>query len=256
MNNARHNPAMDTTQVVARSELYNEDNDSAPSSTELDEDMIPKFEFVTVNQTGEVNGKEAGDGPANEEEEFDFPLFSFGGSIDVSNADSLPNNEAEEQEQGQSRGRNTRRLIKVSLREESPDFVKQERPRSYYFADYSQDDIKKFESSAINYQVAVREHTLLATVSAIGRGRHSLNLDEHNKRIESDRLRELKIRRRRPGKKQREARKQGAERVKQRLENAKEIKKLVKKKFHKRGGKKNQKTSDVVAKQQPRFRTE
>ncbi|CEP63118.1 uncharacterized protein LALA0_S07e02784g [Lachancea lanzarotensis] len=235
-----------TCSSVARRDLYNEDNDSAASSTKLEEEMTPKFEFVTVDQTSETQGKDIGEGAMVEEEVFDFPLFSFGGNMDIIN-DRDPSDDLSENQE-RSRGRNPTRLIKVSLREESPDLVQQERPRSYYFADFSQDDIKRFRISAIDYEVAIQDHTLPTSESATVDKRFPINLDQHNKKIEAERLRELKVRRRRPGKKQREARKQGAERLKQRLQSAKDVKKLVKKKFHKRGGKKNHKTTEMVAK--------
>ncbi|SCU86299.1 LAME_0D05446g1_1 [Lachancea meyersii CBS 8951] len=227
---------MNSTKHVSRSELYDDNLSSPSSSTEWNEAIIPEFEYVSVVKTGEDDQKESTEN-AQANEEFDFPLFSFGTTMENVDRDSSLENPDDDE----GRGRTSTRLIKVSLREPSPEFFNNERHRSFYFADYTEEDLEKFKNSAIDYELATKEHKFLGKYSIPGRKSRVLCLEEHNEKIETERLKELKRRNRRSGKKQREARKLGLERVKQRLEDAKAVRKLMKKKFHKRGGKKNKK---------------
>lgn len=148
--------------------------------------------------------------------------------------------------------------MKVSLREPSPDRIVQERPHNYYFAEFTDDDHAKFQRSAVGFDVILQESKLGAHRGwPQFRGR-VLNLKEHNARIEQLIVRERHCRKRRPGKKQRLAKRQGKINEQQREEKAKEIKKMIKKKFHKRGGKKNKNSESALQKDtaKPKFRTE
>ncbi|CUS23998.1 LAQU0S13e01002g1_1 [Lachancea quebecensis] len=231
---------------VTREELFDNSTEE-PLPTEEKPSIEPDLEFITVNDV-QANDSKCGDNTEGAEE-FEFPLFSFGVM-----EDSVGHN-SEKDDVKESRGRTSTRLMKVSLRESSPDFVKQERPRSFYFAEYSAEQVENFEIAAIKPENVLQER---AAGPYLGwpqfRGR-LWDLDSYNAKIERERLRELRIKRRRPGKKQRLARKAGSERVKGRLEKAKEIKKLAKKKFHKRGGKKNKKM-EGEGPSKPKFRKE
>lgn len=200
---------------------------------------------VDVEKDQEPNDKTE----SQSQEEFDFPLFSFG------NANESTAGDVEVKE---DRGRSEAPLMRISLREPSPDRVVQERPRSYYFAEFTQDDHAKFQQSAIGFE------TILKDSQADDRrgwpqfkGR-VLNVSKHNAHIEQLNIRERHCKRRRPGKQQRLARRQGTANEKRREEKDKEIKKMIKKKFHKRGGKKNKKPEFNPLKDaaKPRFRTE
>ncbi|KAM3160807.1 hypothetical protein ACU8KH_04952 [Lachancea thermotolerans] len=230
---------------VTREELFDNDPDEPLQEEQL---LIePDLEFITVNDVQVSDSKQ--DNDPEGAQEFEFPLFSFGAMENSASHDS------EKDDAEESRGRTSTRLMKVSLREPSPDFFKQERPRSFYFAEYSVEQTNNFKTAAIEANDILRESAVAPNLRwSQFRGR-LWDLKSHNAKIEREQLRELKIKRRRPGKKQRLAKKAGSERVKERLEKAKELKKLAKKKFHKRGGKKNKKMeSDGPSK--PRFRTE
>lgn len=185
------------------------------------------------------------------EEEFDFPLFSFGNTDQSTAGDN-------DDEVNEDRGRSKAPLMKISLREPSPDRVIQERPRSYYFSELTEEDHAKFQESAIEFDVILKE-------SQVDDGKRwqqfrgrILNVNDHNSRIEQLHIRERHCKKRRPGKKQRLARRQGKINEIQREEKAKEIKKMTKKKLHKRGGKKNKKAEFNPLKDaaKPKFRTE
>ncbi|SCV05424.1 LANO_0H07184g1_1 [Lachancea nothofagi CBS 11611] len=231
---------MDTFKHVSRSELYGEQ--TAEPSSDSGDLQLPDFEFVSV--TKDDTGSSADPTKAAEiEDEFDFPLFSFG----VSEAPE-DHSENKKLENDGSRGRSATRLIKVSLREPSPDIISQERPRSYYFAEHTPEQTAEFEKIAIDYNLATKESRLTPSSRWPEYRGRLLDARKYNEQFELERLREIKIRRRKPGKKQRKAKQIGAQRELERLERAKELKKLAKKKFHKRGGKKNKKPVESTAK--------
>lgn len=154
-------------------------------------------------------------------EEFEFPLFS------LSTLETAADHDVKASHGEESRGRSSNKLMTVSIREPSPDIVRQERPRSFYFAEYTSEQVSNFQKSAIEYDTVLRESTQGPYRGwARYRGR-VLDVVSHNEKVSRERLREQKLKRRRPGKKQREARKAGAQRVTERLEKAKDIKKLA-----------------------------
>ncbi|CAR27604.1 hypothetical protein ZYGR_0N00860 [Zygosaccharomyces rouxii] len=243
---------MSDFKVVSRKNLYDSDasDESLPNDNDQQEVYEPpnSFEIVEVDVKKDQDPNDKTESQL--QEEFDFPLFSFGNT----NESAAGDDEVQE-----DRGRSEVPLMRISLREPSPDRIVQERPRSYYFAEYTQDDHAKFQQSAIGFDDILKESQLGAHKGwPQFRGR-VLDVSENNARIEQLNIRERHCKRRRPGKQQRLARRQGATNVKQREEKEKEIKKMIKKKFHKRGGKKNKKPEfnplkDAAAK--PKFRTE
>lgn len=134
-------------------------------------------------------------------------------------------------------------LMKVSLRDLPVEKLEQVRPESYYFSRNTSDELLRFAASAVNPDLILEDSKLGPNQGwEKFRGKH-MDVSKHNKEVERILLREKILRKRRPGKKQRLARKLGAERELEREMKDKEIKKMLKKKFHRRGGKKNKKTS-------------
>lgn len=192
-----------------------------------------EFEIVEVNSNGpKPNQKES----LQDNDEFEFPLFSFSATTDIYDTDA--NNISDATANG---GSNCVKLMKISLREPSPEIYHQERPKDYYFSKYSEIDQQRFASSVMDYNTVLKEAQLEPNRGWSQYRGKVLHLAEFNNMIDSQRLRERKLRKRRPGQKQRRARKLGAEHQKEREEKAKDIRKMVKKRFHKRGGKKNKK---------------
>lgn len=201
---------------VSRSSLFD-------SNTPDEEVYVPDLDSEIVQvDTEEVQNDE-------NPQEFDFPLFSFGA--------------APVQEE---RGR-TIAQAKVTLREASEERINNERPSSYYFAQYDDDEKTQFDLSAVTGQDILNQVNMTRAYKDIFSHR-ILDVGEYNKRID----RETQApKRKRPGKNQRKSKIESQIRQKQRrqvyrlLEEEKE-RKLMKKRFHKRGGKKNKKkTVDV-----------
>lgn len=185
------------------------------------------------------------------EDEFEFPLFSMGGQetsgtkeVEEAEAGKEADKEAEieadkvkgkgsDGTESESRGR--LQTMKVTLREESVERVKNERPAEYYFAQYSEEVKRQFA------QAAVEPETLHTIPVRDWHNHRVLDLNQHNHQIELE-----KAKSKRPGKAQRMNKIRSKERVKerQRVHKQLEIQKqrlLKKKVFHKRGGKKHKK---------------
>lgn len=210
--------------------MFDESIDSEPVDPPNTEDCYADtykppngLEIVEVNIQKHHEGE--GAKGTHEADEFEFPLFSSGPRHAQSEDSNSP--------QGP--------LIKVSLREPSPDVFITERPRDYYFVQYCEKDHEQFKKSAIDYSLVIRDAKSEANVRWPQFCGSVLSVKEHNDQLERIARREKHRMKRRPGKNQRLARKAGAQNEKERVEKAKEIKKLIKKKFHKRGGKKNRK---------------
>lgn len=194
------------------------------------------LELVEVNVKDESHSENAVE---EEKDEFEFPLFSSS-VVDNSEKTAVEGNGLNDKAEASS----TRRLMKVSLREPTYEQYNQERPATYYFAKYSDEDRQRFAKSAVDYDTIMKE-VKLGPYKGWSRFRGAIvDLKEYNNSIESSILRESKLRKRKPGKKQRLAKKMGIQRENERQERAKEIKKMIKKKFHKRGGRKNKKKAD------------
>lgn len=183
-------------------------------------------------------------------------MFSFGATSEP--ADHSADSSEKQDNNDDSRGRAEVRLMKISLREPSPEIIIQDRPKSYYFSEYSERDKENFISSAIKYDDIFKDKDLI--VSKPSKKAQIIDLNEYNAQAEKQLQRERLLRKRRPCKKQRLARKMGQEMVKEREALAKKLKKEMKKKFHQRGGKKNKKkpTMNPLANAgaTPKFRTE
>lgn len=192
----------------------------------------------------DVGEKDVGE----KEDEFEFPLFSMGGQetsgtkdVEVAEAGKETETEADKVSgkdsgldgtESESRGR--LQTMKVTLREESVERVKNERPAEYYFAQYSEEVKRQFAQAAV-------EPNTLHTITVRDWSHKVLDLNQHNHQIELE-----KAKSKRPGKAQRMNKIRSKERVKerQRVHKQLEIQKqrlLKKKVFHKRGGKKHKK---------------
>ncbi|CCE62475.1 hypothetical protein TPHA_0C03220 [Tetrapisispora phaffii CBS 4417] len=238
---------MNHLKIVSRKDLYDE-----PFSTIDDESLEgnnrvilaePIFEIVEVDN---INNKEdSNKGDSNNEnddeennqvhDEFDFPLFSFGASFPISNVDQVETNS----EDIAGRGGSEVKLMKISLREPSPEITNTERPDSYYFATYTEDDKRNFEKSAIEFDAIFEDKAI--NINRPGKKHKIIVLEDYNKKINELNERANILRKRRPGKKQRVAKKLAKEKIKEREQLLKTLKKEKKKMFNKRGGKKNKK---------------
>lgn len=183
----------------------------------------------------EVEHQSEGESENNQDDEFDFPLFSFGG---------------EEKKDEEERGRTS--VMKVSLREESVERIIQERPESYYFASYTEEEVSQFGQASITGE----EIIIMSKQKDIDSHPWKvLDLNRHNEIIEQEKPKKKS----RPGKNKRlgiiKSRERKAERQKVFKEVEKQHKKYLKKKmFHKRGGKKHKKKENKDDK--PKYRTE
>lgn len=224
-------------QIVSRKDIFSQSSTDEVNHTTTTYESPVDLELVEVDVQTDRPKEDA---DADENDEFDFPLFSFG----------VAGNNTE---QGEEKSTGTGRLMKVLLREPEHTVATQERPKGYYFATYTEDDHQKFSRSAIDYETAMKDATL-GPYQGWPRWRGTMvDLNEYNAKIESSLRRQKKLQTRRPSQKQRLAKKMGMQREKERQEKAQEIKKMMKKRFHKRGGKKNKKKAEPVT---PRFRTE
>ncbi|CAI4036053.1 hypothetical protein SMKI_14G2690 [Saccharomyces mikatae IFO 1815] len=155
--------------------------------------------------------------------------------------------------------------MKISLKEPEEEIINQKRPDEYYFANYSAEQRLQFLKSSVDSDTIIEESTKILADDLRVRDKWPycqgkiIDLQKHNAEIELQQQKDLKIKKRRPGQKQRAAKKLALERTKERDAKAREIKKMLKKKFHKRGGKKNKKkvlNPLANAGSTPKFRTE
>lgn len=265
---------MSTLKVVSRKDLYNSDDNEDHFEDDINDDVVleapMEFEFIDVvnedkkeevedtkedqvdddNKEAQSEKNEAVE-EDNKEEEFEyFPLFSLGGDENTANSDTTT----------ESCGN----LMKISLKEPVIEYIKQERPKEYYFTNNDDERKHEFEVSAITAEVIISSSNIGYSSQKFSQyfGK-VIDINEYNKKIDEERIREKILKNRRPSKKQRLARKLGKEREEERKQKAKEIKKAIKKKFHKRGGKKNKKVTKInplenagAIESKPKFRTE
>ena len=194
------------------------------------------FDFVEVDNN--TNGQ---DNPEQEQElEFAFPLFSSAAttSNQTDERDDLP----------------LRQQIIVTLRGENEDtdlIIEQHNKRQsdlkYGKIEYSIDETNKFKTTAIDYDDIFT-----------GGNYHD---KKSNSSVEIFKVGELinpivKQKKKKLGQKKRLAKKLGKERELNRKLKEQEIKKLIKKKFHKRGGKRNANSKPKPANKVTKFKTE
>lgn len=206
---------------ISRKELYSDEE------MEDEQVILPKLDFEIVDAQIDEPQESAMD------DEFDFPLFSFGGATNVTELV----HEAEE-ERGRTLEKST--LVKVSLRSPSP-MLKQERPMSYYRANYTAVQRDNLQKSAISYEEIIRD----ASFTVNNPHDKVIDLAKYNANVERD-IQSLKKNKFRPGKKARLARirsRQGLKERKnyQKLLDEEAMKKLLKKINRTRGGKKHKK---------------
>jgi len=240
---------------VSRHDLYNSESEDV-SDTESSPIILPNFEFdiienndqdVEMREVNKNEGEGGEDQGDEDQQDFDFPLFSMG-NIERGRSETKTN------------------TIRVTLRSPSPEIINQERPKSYYFAEYNDEMKKQFKYSAITYDDVIKSSNQIS-YGPIGK---IINLKEYNDKISKELTKNS--RKSRPGKKARLAKIKSRENNKQRDKIQKEIEekqkaKLLKKMHHKRGGKKHKKKkatdeSSVVQQKQgaggekPKYRTE
>lgn len=182
------------------------------------------FDFVEVDNNTNENVQD------NEDEmEFAFPLFS-----------SAPAADNKEDENDRS---SLRQQIIVSLRGENEDvdaIVEQHNKKhsdiKYGKTEYNLEDKQRFQSTAVDYADVFNtwKYNDKKSNSTV----QTLNIGELINPV-------IKTKKRKLGQKQRLARRLGKEREEARKLKDLEIKKLIKKKFHKRGGKRNAKPKTV-----------
>ncbi|ODV76876.1 ankyrin [Suhomyces tanzawaensis NRRL Y-17324] len=149
---------------VSRASLYNSDDEqSAPESPDQEVYVAPAFDFIEVDNTEDHENDE-------EEEEFDFPLFA-------SAATSEPGSKDE-------RGRPEQRVMKVSIREESVEKVNNERPQTFYYANYTAEQKHQFELAAVTAEDIYKNVFVVENAS-----RKCIDLKKHNDGVEAEKAR-------------------------------------------------------------------
>lgn len=192
--------------------------------------VLPEIEFELVDVDITNTSRNSGCNSEDQNEEFEFPLFSLEDETSKQNSNNQDN-----KSQDVSRAR----LIKVSLKEHPLVIAKNERPKDYYFSSYSEERQREFDSVAVEYSDILKEALMTDKPNMNQFKGKLIDVGHYNRSIALETSRYLRMKRKRPGKNQRMARKIGQKHNKEREERIKEIKKMVKKKFHKRGGKKN-----------------
>lgn len=168
------------------------------------------------------------------DEEFEFPLF----------AAPPPNSKAEEPKDDTSmdvvvdeeRGRTKSKIMKVSLREESLEVIKNERPLSYYYASYSEDQKRQFLEAAVSGDDIYQQIQISVPIED-PKPWKCLVLESHNAQIEKELAKQKKrSHSKRAGKKKREykvacrERKLERKRIEKKLQKEKDAK--FKKQFY------------------------
>lgn len=219
-----------------------------------------EFDFIEVDQNDEEQEeaevstgisqqhdatKDDNDEKASDEE-FEFPLFA------------APSKE-EKVETGEKIA-----IMKVSMREDIEENIKNERPSSYYFAVYSEDDKKAFEQAAITADDLYSE--LRISIPAYNpKPWKCLDLNAYNASIELELARQKRRNKGcRAGKKKRtckiECRERKLERTKIEKKLKREQQQKDKKKFFKQNSYKNFKRkaggAPAPAAKKPKYRTE
>lgn len=212
-----------------------------------------EFEFVEVDKdTNDIEiipdekVEELEENVASENEEFDFPLFA---SVASDEREDIKNKEGQDVKDNVARPQ----VMKVSLKEDYEEVIVNERPESYYFARFSEEQKTQFIAAAITAEDIYEQANVVIDLQPW----KCIDLKKYNLKIENELLK--KKLNRRPGKKKRENKIACRERKLERAKTYKKIEKekmakLKKKMFHKRGGKKHKKKEVAPAK--PKYRTE
>lgn len=222
-----------------------------------------EFEFVEVDESNEPEPTEMNEAnddideaKEKEDEEFEFPLFAAPSSS--AHQDGKLSKMEEDEE---TRGRNKDRVMKVSLREESVEVIKNERPLSYYMATYTDEDKSQFIAAAVTAGDIYSQLEIITPVRD-PKPWKCIDLSKYNREVEREiQKNNAKTKSRsRPGKKKRlniiACRERKLERKKVDKKIQKELDAKIKKKmFHKRGGKKHKKVASL-AQSKPKYRTE
>ena len=205
--------------VISRSDLYKEENNKSETSDVINDFPHEELEIVDVVANDDNN-----DTQNTERGDFEFfPLFADDGLTKV----TIETNE---------RVNDISKIEELHGRNESPvEYINRERGKDYYFSQYTDQQMKEFEDAAIDIET-LQKYSYPRTLHG-RKSRYILDVNEHNSSIDKELLRIKKLKRRRPGQKQRLARKLGKKHEQERLE----LKLLLKKRFRKRGGKKNRK---------------
>lgn len=200
-------------------------------SNDIDDQEIIK-DNVQVT-TGVENSQEKKE-ERESDDEFDFPLFSA--PIPTSNLKESTEIDDTAHEADQGRGRLETRTMKVSLREESIEVIKNERPLSYYRAIYTEKEKKEFIDAAILSDDIYKQISISIPIKDPCPWK-CMNLNEHNAVIQSQILKQKeKHQKRRAGKNKRSSKIGSQERKVERRKVEKKLKKekeaKIKKQFY------------------------
>ncbi|XBW35224.1 hypothetical protein QEN19_000787 [Hanseniaspora menglaensis] len=185
---------------------------------------VPEFEFMEVNNT--ISNAVEKD-KVDEDMEYMFPLFSTNPTIELN---------VQENEEKKERESLRNQLI-VSLRDATDDIdqIILEHNFKQSNAKFGRTICK--DSSIQEYQLmAVEYETIFAEKSNYNDLKSNSTIEILSSLCKNNSISKNK---KKVGKRQREAKKVGQQRELERKEKAIEMKKIIKKKFHKRGGKRN-----------------
>ncbi|KAK6205409.1 uncharacterized protein RJT21DRAFT_117887 [Scheffersomyces amazonensis] len=266
---------MNKGKIVSRSNLYDSDEPGSESENEGNQYSMPykmEFEFIEVeNNSGldtGINATESHGSSDNldtnhedkpDNDEMEFPLFSFDATTAKSNqveSNNIKEDNQEQQQVSEETRRPKNQIMKVSLREDFVEVIKNERPISYYLAHYSDQDKQRFIETALDYDDIYSQINSYGPMSDPTPWKVT-DITQHNLKIEQEKQRRILSKTRREGKKKRINKIICRERRLERLKESKKLEKqriakIKKKMFHKRGGKKNKKSDNV----KPKYKTE
>lgn len=196
-----------------------------------------EFEFIEVDQEDEQEpsqqkdtGKDQGGEAEEADQEFDFPLFASA-ATSVTNTTTTTttttNTTCPHLLAVEDRGRSTIQkpiVQKISLREHSEERVSNERPESFYFANYTEEEKAQFATCALTAQDIYDQFFIRKS------NFRCLNLNEYNAKVEEEKAKAKAKRRNRPGKKKRESKVRCRERREEKAKLIKQAEKERKKK--------------------------
>lgn len=171
---------------------------------------------------------------AHPQEEYDFPLFSMGNAGNSLNKDE--NFSATEPQ-----------LIKVSLKDDAAELDSaiskiNTRPQSYYFKHFTELEKLQIKQSCLEPNDIIGNAHFLWNTAWPQFNAPVIDLAEYNNKVEQAQIKMKKLSNRKPGQRQRISRREAKQRVLEREEKRLSLKK----KFRKRGGKKNKKISPLA----------
>lgn len=126
----------------------------------------------------------------DKDDEFEFPLFASAMEVDPAPTDKI-------EDRGRSKDVG---IMKVSLREQSEERIDNERPDSYYFAKYTDQEKKQFEQCSVTGDDIYKQIYIVDAQPW-----KCLDLNKYNAKVELELSRDKERKKKnRPGKKKRE----------------------------------------------------